>query len=93
MDFGSTPDIEVNDENADGSRSVSQRRAIVRVAGTLAAVMLCAFWMFDRAPVSHAGGDSLWVVHTSASIVSDRDLDLSGYSPLIDEYLTQPPHI
>ena len=91
MNAGATPNIAVNDESVDGNLRVGQRGEIVRIVGVLAAVVLCAFWMFDRAPVSHAGGDSLWVLHTSASMVSDRDLDLSEYSPLIDGYVTQPP--
>ena len=66
-------------------------RSWIRVAAAIAVTIVFVFWMFDRAPVSHAGGDSLWIVHTSASLITDGDFDLSEYSDLIDRYPSQPP--
>lgn len=54
-------------------------------------LLILSFWMYNRASVSHAGGDSLWSVHTSVSILTDQDLDLSEYSSTIDLYPLQPP--
>lgn len=63
----------------------------LRLAAAIAVTVVFVFWMFDRAPVSHAGGDSLWIVHSSASLITDGDFDLSEYSELIDAYPVQPP--
>ena len=45
----------------------------------LLGLAIVTFLAYDAASVSHAGGDTLWAVHQSYSVVTEFDLDLDEY--------------
>ena len=53
------------------------------------ALAVVSFLVFDAASVSQAGGDTTWSVHEAYSVLTDRDIDLVEYEPLVQE--RQPP--
>ncbi len=61
------------------------------IAATALLLAVVSFVVFFQAPVSHAGGDSIWVLHTSASLITNQTLDLQQFRELIGSYSSQPP--
>ena len=63
----------------------------MRSEGFVAAVVfVVCLVIYDAAPVSHSGGDTTWSVHEAHSVVTDIDIDLVEWAPLIEA--NSPPY-
>lgn len=57
----------------------------LRNDGVVAAVVFVAcLLVYDAASVSQSGGDTTWSVHEAHSVVTDFDIDLVEWTPLIE---------